>query len=451
MDIDNIMDGIKSVNPELGKLAEDAMKKINDAESSLKKVNLIVAGKSGVGKSTLINACFRKKLADTGIGRPVTSETQIIEDNKMPLRIYDTVGLELTESTKKSTINDIHKLIEGNRGTEKEIHCVWYCVLAGSNRLEQAEEDLIADIKSLNVPVILVLTQAYKKDKAEKLKQIIWNEIGTKANTILLNLAEGDEDDKAYGKDNLIKSTCDYIADEELKISLINASISWPLKFEKAMKAVYAGCASAAVAAIAPIPVADTIAIGAVQVPMMAQISSVYGVSMNKTELIRVLGALLGLTTASFAGRAIFAGLVKTIPGVGTIAGGAIGATTAVILTYALGRTYIFIMEKVCKNEASLDNLDMELINRIMKTNMSKATEYLKQSITNGKFDSNAFERISEEQYTENWADIDDEPIKIDNTPPKVPPQYRKHKISNKGSNKKGLLESVAIFFSKKK
>ena len=54
------------------KIAEDCLQAINDKIRNLKTLNIIVAGKTGVGKSTLINGVFRAELAETGIGKPVT-------------------------------------------------------------------------------------------------------------------------------------------------------------------------------------------------------------------------------------------------------------------------------------------------------------------------------------------------------------------------------------------
>ena len=85
------------------KLVNDCINQINEGEKLLGHVNIIIAGKTGVGKSTLINAAFRENLAETGMGMPVTQSSKIIEQEGMPIRIYDTVGLELTEKTKNDT------------------------------------------------------------------------------------------------------------------------------------------------------------------------------------------------------------------------------------------------------------------------------------------------------------------------------------------------------------
>ncbi|WYX20332.1 GTPase [Achromobacter xylosoxidans] len=59
--------------PQLQDAIADA---ISTATRGAGRVNILVAGKTGVGKSTLINAVFRGELAKTGAGKPVTQTTQ---------------------------------------------------------------------------------------------------------------------------------------------------------------------------------------------------------------------------------------------------------------------------------------------------------------------------------------------------------------------------------------
>ena len=75
------------------------MNNLNKEMKEMGHVNLVIAGKTGVGKSTLINAAFMENVAKTGIGKPITDEGDMkwFEKEGYPLRIYDTVGLELDD------------------------------------------------------------------------------------------------------------------------------------------------------------------------------------------------------------------------------------------------------------------------------------------------------------------------------------------------------------------
>ena len=77
------------------KLAQDAINAIADKIKNLNTLNIIVAGKTGVGKSTLINSVFQGDLAETGMGKPVTDHMRKITKKGVPLAIYDTRGFEL--------------------------------------------------------------------------------------------------------------------------------------------------------------------------------------------------------------------------------------------------------------------------------------------------------------------------------------------------------------------
>ena len=69
------------------KIAQEAINAIADKIKNLNTLNIIVAGKTGVGKSTLINAVFKEHLADTGMGKPVTTHMRKITKKGVPLAI----------------------------------------------------------------------------------------------------------------------------------------------------------------------------------------------------------------------------------------------------------------------------------------------------------------------------------------------------------------------------
>lgn len=79
------------------------------------KVNILIADKTGVGKSTLINGIFEGNLATTGQGKPVTKETRRITKRGVPLAIFDTRGLEV--AAYKEVLTELKSLIDKLRAS----------------------------------------------------------------------------------------------------------------------------------------------------------------------------------------------------------------------------------------------------------------------------------------------------------------------------------------------
>jgi uncharacterized protein (DUF697 family) len=78
-----------------------------------------------------------------------------------------------------------------------------------------------------------------------------------------------------------------------------------------------------------------------IQVAMLARITAIFGLPMEKAFLMALLGSVITGAGATVAGRVIVAGLLKLVPGAGTTAGMTVSATTAAALTKAFGEVYI--------------------------------------------------------------------------------------------------------------
>jgi uncharacterized protein (DUF697 family) len=117
------------------------------------------------------------------------------------------------------------------------------------------------------------------------------------------------------------------------------------LKKRHARMIVATAAGSAATIGAVPIPFSDAILIVPIQVAMVAGISATFGLSLPNGFLSTLVGSMVTGTAATITGRSIVAGLVKLIPGAGTLLGGAVSATTAAAVTTAFGNAYIRTLE----------------------------------------------------------------------------------------------------------
>lgn len=351
------------------KVAQEAIDAIAEKIKNLNSLNIIVAGKTGVGKSTLINAVFRDKLAETGMGKPVTDHMRKISKKGIPLAIYDTRGFELGKEVQQQVKQEVMETISNGLATKdinKAIHCIWYCINTASNRVEPEEIEWLKELSKENqitqVPIIVVLTQSFSKKNADAMRKMILNE-NLDVVQVVPVLAEDYEIDeeyvaKSYGLDVLIHVMGEALPDE-LMDTLQNVQIaSLAEKKKRAQAAIATATLAAAGEGAAPIPFSDCALLIPTQLGMIASITVIFGFDINKSILTAFLSSTLGSGGATLLGKTVVSNLVKFIPGIGTAAGGAISAATAGILTAALGEAYIGIMTMVFNGEMEMDDLD---------------------------------------------------------------------------------------------
>lgn len=357
-----------SFNP--GEMADRIMEAVNKAREKLVRLNVMVMGKTGAGKSTLINNMFSERLADVGIGKPVTKEIRRYEKEGFPLAIYDTPGLELGGDNSPGELLESAKKVIGDGiktgDPGKAIHCIWYCVSAMSHRFEESERQFVGkfleETASFNVPVIIVITQAITRNDTDALRAEIEKENLPVAQIVPVLAADYEINDeyvaKAFGLDRLAE-VVDSVIPEALRNTLVAVQkASLRMKQNKAQAIVASSAATAAATGAVPIPFSDALLLVPEQIAMLAGITAVFGLPVEKSTMTAVISATIGSSGATVLGRSIVAGLFKLIPGAGSIAGGMISAGVAASITAALGEAYIGIMTLVAKGEMSMSDLN---------------------------------------------------------------------------------------------
>ena len=342
------------------------------------RFNLVIFGKTGVGKSTLINAIFGAEVARTGIGEPVTRGSHLYLDTIGHLGIVDTQGLEVGIDN-KAIISDLNSAMKSMRRMPlaEQIHVAWYCVRGMDRRFEDTEAEFITRLDELGLPVIVVLTQVPKRsdvssdgrsvvhsdgrsdipsdgstaegpfhpDAVELAQRIEARRLPIVGGRPFLTYAKPDpfSGQHAYGLTEVLDATF-RVAPEGAHGALVAAQeIDQVRKAKEAQKHIGVAAASAAAAAASPIPFSDAAMLVPIQLRMMARIAQIYKIKFDRAALMAIASA----TAATSAGRATFTGLLKMVPGAGTVAGGVMGAGVATTFTYAMGQAWLTVCQRV--------------------------------------------------------------------------------------------------------
>lgn len=147
------------------------------------KCNVLIMGKTGTGKSTLLNYICDANIAQTGTGKPVTGEgiyEYTVGINGQEVRLFDSWGIEAgkVDCWKKLIAQSLQ-----DHGVHKKMedwfHSVIYCIQAGGGRVEDIDSEIIRMLLADGYALTVVLTKADQVDEISeaKLKESILNEL----------------------------------------------------------------------------------------------------------------------------------------------------------------------------------------------------------------------------------------------------------------------------------
>ncbi|UOS12330.1 DUF697 domain-containing protein [Helicobacter pylori] len=98
---------------------------------------------------------------------------------------------------------------------------------------------------------------------------------------------------------------------------------------------------------LSPIPFSDMPLITTAQMTMIYKMNRAFEVKMKDSVAASLITGLLGVTAVAQVGRTLVNGLLKFIPVVGSVAGGA----TAVVITEGIGFVYLKVLEAFFNDE----------------------------------------------------------------------------------------------------
>ena len=137
-------------------------------------INILFLGRTGSGKSTLINLLLgEKKSIEGGTGFSTTSKDLIIYKKKnVPIRFYDVKGIE-----NEKTLNNYEKILKNyNENVKKSIdslNAIFYCIeFKTGTIIEEMEFKIFDKLINFDIPIFFIITKTpfapYEENEANK-------------------------------------------------------------------------------------------------------------------------------------------------------------------------------------------------------------------------------------------------------------------------------------------
>ena len=353
-------------------LNEKLQKSFEELKNNLKKPSILLAGGTGVGKSSLINKIFGRNVAKIGGGKPVTSLIEKFESEDLGVILYDSPGYEVGKVQQfEDEVIDIKK--------KEAVNLVWYCIQASGHRVTDFDIGTIKKFKENNLPVSIIITKCdlVSEETAKKFKETINKEIGQ----IDIYEMSSTVEDEFYTKElqklvsDAIKKLPDILRDAFISAQKVSLDEKW----NRAHEAILQHIAIAFAVPFSPIPFSDAPILVANQMGMIARILYIYDLggleNMLKGESVSVIIGQL----VSNLGKTLAVNILAFIPGIGTLVKALINGGVATLLTSALGEAVNISCYKLYESILNGNENIEEQMKMFGDMVQKYATEYFKE------------------------------------------------------------------------
>lgn len=165
--------------------------------NSFEAANVMLIGRTGVGKSSLLNYLVDREVCKTGCGKPVTQDFEKYvyeDDNGFKINIFDSKGLEVQDfNLSKETIKRFVQEKCTSNDIGKWLHTIFYCINVKRARLEEEEIKFIKSLSDgISQTIHIILTHCNNTDDKSvvEMTQRIRLELGNNVRVFGVNSVE---------------------------------------------------------------------------------------------------------------------------------------------------------------------------------------------------------------------------------------------------------------------